>query len=78
MAAEHVRRAMSLDPSRPEAFNFLGALEEVQGHSLDAQKNYRTALSLDPTYKAAQDNLYRVTKARPGGEVLFTAESRKE
>ena len=78
VAAEHVRRAMSLDPSRPEAFNFLGALDEVQGNNLDAQKNYRTALSLDPTYKAAQDNLYRITKAKPGGEVLFTAESRKE
>lgn len=77
VAAEHVRRAMSLDPSRPEAFNFLGALQEVQGRSLEAQKNYRTALSLDPTYKAAQDNLYRITKARPVGTVIFTPEGRK-
>jgi len=76
VAAEHVRRAMSLDPSRPEAFNFLGALQEVQGHGLDAQKNYRTALSLDPTYKAAQDNLYRITKAVPVGKVVFTADDR--
>jgi DNA-binding response OmpR family regulator len=65
VAAEHVRRAMSLDPSRPEAFNFLGALLEIQGDRLEAQKNYRTALSLDPTYKPAQDNLYRSTKAKP-------------
>jgi len=73
VAAEHVRKAMSLDPSRPEAFNFLGALQEVQGHGIEAQKNYRTALSLDPTYKAAQDNLYRITKARPVGGVVFTS-----
>jgi len=74
VAAEHVRRAMSLDPPRPEAFNFLGALQEVQGHNLDAQKNYRTALSLDPTFKAAQDNLYRITKAIPVGKVVFTTD----
>ena len=37
----------------------------------------RPCRSTPPT-KPAQDNLYRVTKARPGGEVLFTAESRKE
>lgn len=76
VAAEHVRKAMSLDPSRPEAFNFLGALQEVQGHNLDAQKHYRTALSLDPTFKAAQDNLYRITKAVPVGKVVFTADDR--
>ncbi len=78
VAAEHVRKAMSLDPSRPEAFNFLGALEEIQGHILEAQKNYRTALSLDATYKVAQDNLYRVTKARPLGKVLFTSDSARQ
>jgi DNA-binding response OmpR family regulator len=75
VAAEHVRRAMSLDPSRPEAFNFLGALLEIQGDRLEAQKNYRTALSLDATYKPALDNLDRSTKAKPGDKVFFTADS---
>jgi Flp pilus assembly protein TadD len=78
VAAEHVRRAMSLDASRAEAFNFLGALQEIQGDRLEAQKNYRAALALDPTYKPAQENLYRSTKARPGGKVLFADEARKE
>jgi len=30
-AIQHVRRAISLDPGRPEAFNLLGALMEIQG-----------------------------------------------
>ncbi len=72
-AVEHVRKAIALDSSRPEAFNFLGALYEVQGDKLEAQKNYRAALSLDPTYKPAQNNLTLSTgaKPRPGGKVRF-------
>jgi DNA-binding NtrC family response regulator len=78
VAAEHVRKALSLDPSRAEAFNFLGALQEVRGERLEAQKNYRTALSLDPTYRPAQENLYRSTKAKIGGKILFSDENVKE
>ncbi|MBN1972725.1 MAG: response regulator [Sedimentisphaerales bacterium] len=63
-AAEHVKKAISIDSSRPDAFNFLGALYEVQGNKLEAQKNYRAALSLDPTYKPAQDNLSFSTGAK--------------
>jgi len=72
-AAEHMRKAISIDSSRPEAFNFLGALYEVQGDKLEAQKNYRAALSLDPTYKPAQNNLSRSTGARPdmGKKITF-------
>ena len=68
-ASEHVKKAISIDSSRPEAFNFLGALYEVQGDKLEAQKNYRAALSLDPTYKPAQDNLSRSTGAKQGIEM---------
>ena len=46
-AAEHARRATSIDPSRPEAFNLLGAYSEVRGEPLEAQKYYRAALGLD-------------------------------
>jgi len=76
-AAEHVRKAISIDSSRGEAFNFLGALFEVQGNKLEAQKNYRAALSLDPTYKPAQDNLRRSTGSKPdaGRRILFDDKS---
>ena len=63
-AIEHVRRAVSLDPGRPEAFNLLGALTEIQGDRIEAQKNYRAALSLDPSYEPAIKNLQRSTDGR--------------
>ena len=76
-AAEHVKKAISIDASRAEAFNFLGALCEVQGDKLEGQKNYRAALSLNPTYKPAQDNLSRSTGARLDGDtkILFDDKS---
>jgi DNA-binding NtrC family response regulator len=67
-AIEHVKNAISIDSSRSEAFNFLGALYEVQGDKLEGQKNYRAALSLDPTYKPAQDNLSRSTGSKPDAD----------
>ncbi len=60
-AIEHARKAISLDPSRPEAFNLLGALLEIRGDRIEAQKNYRAALSLDPSYAPAIKNLERST-----------------
>jgi DNA-binding response OmpR family regulator len=77
-AAEYVRKALARDPARAEAFNFLGALLEIQGDRTGAQKNYRAALSLDPTYAPAEENLLRSTKARPGGEVVFGPRERAE
>jgi DNA-binding NtrC family response regulator len=76
-AAEHVRKAISIDSSRAEAFNFLGALFEVQGDKLEAQKNYRAALSLDPTYKPAQDNLARSTGSKLDADkkILFDSKT---
>jgi len=63
-AIEHVRKAISLDPGRPEAFNLLGALMEIQGDRIEAQKNYRAALSLDPSYEPSIKNLQRSTEGR--------------
>lgn len=72
-ASEHLKKAISLDSARAEAFNFLGALYEIQGNKLEGQKNYRAALSLDPTYKPARENLSRSTGARPdlSKKILF-------
>jgi DNA-binding response OmpR family regulator len=63
-AVEHVRLAIFIDPGRPEAFNLLGALMEIKGDRIEAQKNYRTALSLDPSYEPAVKNLQRSTEGR--------------
>ena len=60
----YIHKALSLDPDRPESFNLLGCLSEARGQQLEAQKNYRAALALDPAYQPAQKNLERVT-SRP-------------
>jgi DNA-binding NtrC family response regulator len=67
-SVEYVKKAISIDSSRPEAFNFLGALYEIKGDKLEGQKNYRAALSLDPTYKPAQENLSRSTGSNPDAD----------
>jgi Flp pilus assembly protein TadD len=69
-AAEHVQAAVALDPSQPEAFNLLGALREIAGDRIGAQKNYRIALTLDPRYQPAVANLMRATGASQGKIVL--------
>jgi FixJ family two-component response regulator len=60
-AVEHVRKAVSFDPARPEAFNLLGVLEELRGNRLEARKHYQAALSLDPLYGSALVNIERLT-----------------
>lgn len=78
-AIEHVRKAISMDPSRPEAFNLLGALLEIREDRLEAQKNYRAALSLDPTYEPARKNLHRsVSWVSEGSIILGEAKKEKE
>jgi len=63
-AVEHLRHAIFIDPGRPEAFNLLGALIEIKGDRIEAQKHYRAALSLDPSYEPAIRNLQRSTEKR--------------
>jgi len=70
-AIEHLRKAIFLDPARPEAFNLLGALLEIQGDRIEAQKNYRTALSIDPSYEPAIKNLQRSTEWKTRGTIIL-------
>jgi len=63
-ARVYVHKAISLNPDGPEAFNLLGGLYEAGRNRLEAEKNYRVALALRPSYKPAQKNLDRVT-SRP-------------
>ena len=63
-AMEFVSKAISIAPTKPEAFNFLGALTEIKGDVSEAQKLYRAATSLDPAYSPARENLSRTTSGR--------------
>ena len=55
----HARQAIGLDPARPEAFNLVGVLHEIGGNLVEAMKNYRVAVDLEPTYEPAWQNLHR-------------------
>lgn len=60
-ARETARKAIAADPTHPEAYNLLGALFEIKGDILKAQKFYRVAVNIDPTFKSAWANLDRAT-----------------
>jgi DNA-binding response OmpR family regulator len=58
----YAKKAIFLDHQRPQAYNILGCIREAKGDRLGADKNYRLALEVDPTYLPAQKNLARVTR----------------
>jgi DNA-binding NtrC family response regulator len=68
-ACELTKKAISFDPSRPEAYNLLGVLLEIDHQSLEAQKYYRAALDIDPTFKPAAGNLDRATSRNKLGKI---------
>ena len=68
-ARETVRKAIAADPAQPEAYNLLGALLEIKGDWVEAQKFYRAALNIDPTFKPAWTNLERATSWNKFGKI---------
>jgi DNA-binding response OmpR family regulator len=68
-AGEFTRRAVAIDPGQPEAYNLLGALLEMKHDRLEAQKFYRAALEIDPTYRPAGENLERIISRRQLGPI---------
>ena len=70
-ARELFERSVSLDTSRPEAYNLLGAVTEIVGDVLQAQKYYRAALAIDPSYQPSLKNLERTVRWRREGEIVL-------
>ncbi len=68
-ARETARKAIAADPAQPEAYNLLGALLEIKGDWVEAQKFYRAALDIDPTFKPAWANLERTTSWNKIGKI---------
>ncbi|MBF0376270.1 MAG: response regulator [Desulfamplus sp.] len=64
-------RAIALNPGRPEAYNLIGALLEINHEPLEAQKFYRAALDINPTYKPAWFNIERITSFDKHGDIDF-------
>jgi DNA-binding response OmpR family regulator len=63
------QKAIAADPAKPDAYNLLGALLEIAGDWLSAQKFYRMALDVEPTYEPAQANLERATSMQRFGKI---------
>ncbi len=61
-AAGYCRRAIDLNALRPEAFNLLGALAELEGDKDEAARNYHQAFSLNPLYSPSTANWFRLLK----------------
>ncbi|MFP4687949.1 MAG: response regulator [bacterium] len=61
-ARKYLEKAVAEDPNDPEIFNLLGVIYEFGGDENLAMKNYRTAVSLEPTYEPARDNLNRISE----------------
>jgi DNA-binding response OmpR family regulator len=68
-ARETAHRAIGADPGQPEGYNLLGVLLEIKGDGLEAQKFYRAALEIDPTFKPARVNLDRTTSWNQLGRI---------
>jgi DNA-binding NtrC family response regulator len=73
-AAAQIKQAVGEEPGKPEAFNLLGVLLELEGNRIEAQKNYRAALALDPTYRPADDNLRRSVGITPEDHIRLGGE----
>lgn len=56
-ALGHARQAVALRPDRPEPFNVLGVLAQLQMDVAEAQRYFRSALALDDAYTPARKNL---------------------
>lgn len=68
-ARETAKRALAANPSDPEAYNLLGAMFEIDGDWLEAQKYYRNALERDPSYQPARVNFERTTSLDKSGKI---------
>lgn len=63
-AEEFIKQAMMKDMSSPIPYNLLGVVFEYKKEILQAQKYYRASLALEPSYKAAKQNLERTVQWR--------------
>ena len=76
-ATSAISKALAKNPKMAEAYNLLGAILEIQDQRLEAQRFYRAALDIDPTYKPAQGNLRRTTAWQAHGDILLTPDEPK-
>jgi len=69
--SNHVRESHFLDPSRPEAFNLMGASHGNSARFRRSAQALPGATSLDPTYEPARKNLERITSYHREGSIIL-------
>ena len=60
-AEKRIKQAMLIQPHSANVHNLYGILEECLKDCSLANKHYRAAIALDPTYKPSIRNLERIT-----------------
>ncbi|MFW5923859.1 MAG: response regulator [Planctomycetota bacterium] len=75
-ALEQAVRATSIDSSRPEGHNIVGVIHEMKEEQDDARRAYRMAISVDPSYQSARNNLHRLTGWEPEQKMQFGQDER--
>jgi len=60
----YLRKAITMEPRKPEPYNLIGVMLEMQGDKIEALKMYRAALGVDPTYPPAKANIDRAVQFR--------------
>lgn len=63
-AKEWLHKAVAAEPAKPVAYNLLGVMAEMENQIQLAQRMYRAALSVDPSYTPATNNLDRSAQWR--------------
>ena len=76
-AIEHLRKAISISPERPEAYNLLGAIHELRGEMHEALNDYRVAWDFDATYEPSRLNIERATRRDGRGQPIMFGELRE-
>lgn len=54
-----ISQAIVISPERPEIFNLIGAIKERRGDIDAARRMYRVAVTIEPAYQPARQNLER-------------------
>ncbi|TYB31433.1 MAG: response regulator [Candidatus Mcinerneyibacterium aminivorans] len=77
-AEKLLQKATGKKSTKPEPFNLLGVIYELQNKQTEAMKMYRAALALDPSYKPADENLERAGRLNPNKDDLNLGENKPE
>jgi Flp pilus assembly protein TadD len=70
-ALRHARKAVELAPDDADAHNLLGVIHRALEDKASAEREYRSALAIDPTHALARSNLALLTLGRVGTEEVM-------